>query len=84
MYFYAKKDVKLLNEDLGGFVGRRLKQLQKSRQNRAGYAKDNAQYLQQTQREEQEIAELDRRVKAGEISEVEADQKIYGTKSARS
>ena len=45
MYFYAKKDVKLLNEDLGGFVGRRLKQLQKSRQNRAGYAADNAQYL---------------------------------------
>ena len=81
MYFYAKKDVKLLNEDLGGFVGRRLKQLQKSRQNRAGYAKNNAQYLQQTQREEQEIAELDRRVKAGEISEVEADQKIYEIRS---
>lgn len=76
-HVYVKKDEPLLNEDLPAYLDRRMKELTRSRDNKAAYGSLSKEaYLEKVKAQEREIDELDRKVAAGEMEEREATEQI--------
>lgn len=76
-HVYVKKDEPLINEDLPGYLDRRIKELTRSRNNKAAFGDLSREgYLGKVKEQEAEINELDQKVAAGEMTEEEATAKI--------